>query len=347
MTPRLQPLYGKGYWGKMNWRAGTRPRIGRIRRALVQDSLRAFLPFILLLTPSSLQAQIVSDGQTAQGQQSHDQTAPSQPVKTPPPPVFPRHRRGLYTNSQNIEAIDATPQSPPLETDDPGVPDKGEYEINILTAADLTNAVHKVSLFEVDANYGILPKVMGHELPTQVKIEAPLDARRENGQPFTVGIGAALFGLKFNFYNNERTGLRVSVYPQFEVAASKSVEKGLADSGQTLIIPLLLSKEFSTMTMVANGGVEKPLHDRNRELTGTLGLGVGRAIWRKVALMGDVRGESTFDFRRDRILSASAGIIYGVRNVVWYTRLGHSLFADDGSHVFVAVGVKLVSSRGN
>jgi hypothetical protein len=61
----------------------------------------------------------------------------------------------------------------------------------------------------------------------------------------------------------------VSVYPQIEVAASKSVEKGLADAGQTLIIPLLVSKEFSTMTMVANGGVEKPLHDRNRELTGT------------------------------------------------------------------------------
>jgi hypothetical protein len=79
------------------------------------------------------------------------------------------------------------------------VPDKGEYEINILTAADLTNAGHRVSLFEVDANYGMLLKIMGHELPTQVKIDAPLDARSESGQPFMVGIGAALFGLSSTF----------------------------------------------------------------------------------------------------------------------------------------------------
>jgi hypothetical protein len=78
-----------------------------------------------------------------------------------------------------------------------------------------------------------------------------------------------------------------------------------------LIIPLLVSKEFSAVTMVANGGVEKPFHDHNGELMGIFGLGFGRAIWKKVALMGDVRGESTFDFKRNRILSTSAGIIYG------------------------------------
>src|SRR5207247_613209 len=117
-----------------------------------------------------------------------------------------------------------------------------------------------------------------------------------------------------NFYNNEQTGLRVSVYPQFEIAASRSVENGLADPGQTLIIPLLVSKEFRYMTMVANGGIEKPLHDQNRELTEIFGLGFGRAMWRKVALMGDVRGESTFDFERDRVVAADAGIMYGVRS---------------------------------
>jgi hypothetical protein len=54
----------------------------------------------------------------------------SAPPKQPPPPLFPRHRRGIYQNREGLDVIDATPQSPPLETDDPGVPDKGEYEIN-------------------------------------------------------------------------------------------------------------------------------------------------------------------------------------------------------------------------
>ena len=61
-------------------------------------------------------AQTPADGQSA---------AP----KRPAPPLFPRHRRGIYRNAAGIEVIDATPQSPPLDTDDPGVPDKGEFEI--------------------------------------------------------------------------------------------------------------------------------------------------------------------------------------------------------------------------
>src|SRR6266508_1102382 len=126
------------------------------------------------------------------------------------PPLFPKHRRGIYTNRDNIEVIDATPQSPPLEIDDPSVPDKGEYEINFFTNADLSNDVRRVNLLFVDANYGIVPKLNGHELPTQVKFEFPIAATKVHGNPFTLGIGAATFGMKFNFYNDERRGVRVS-----------------------------------------------------------------------------------------------------------------------------------------
>jgi hypothetical protein len=297
--------------------------------ALIHRQVNICLVLILLCAPSSLPAQT-------------NQAAPAQPVKIPAPPLFPKHRRGVYKNSHNVEVIDATPQSPPLETDDPSVPDRGEYEINLLASADLTSAEHRVNLFQADVNYGLLPRVLQHELPMQVKVEAPLAARSESGQPFTVGVGAVLVGLKINFFNNERTGVRVSVYPQFEVAPSTSVSKSLADPGQTLLVPLLVSKELRYMTLVANAGIEKSFHDHNRDLTGTFGLGFGRAIWRKVAVMGEVRGESTFDFVRDRMLSASAGIMYGQQTTVWYARLGHSLFADDGSHVFFAAGVKLI-----
>jgi hypothetical protein len=45
------------------------------------------------------------------------------PPRIPAPPLFPRHRRGIYRNAQGVEVIDATPQSPPLDTGDPAVPD--------------------------------------------------------------------------------------------------------------------------------------------------------------------------------------------------------------------------------
>ncbi len=217
--------------------------------------------------------------------------------------------------------IDATPQSPPLETDDPGVPDKGEYEINLLTAADLSNAAHRVDLFEVDANYGILLKLMGHEVPAQLKFESPLASTSGNGQPFTLGAGAALVGIKLNLYNNESTGVRMSIYPQLEFATSGSVEKELADPGQTLHIPFLVAKELNFMTIVANGGIQKPLHDPGRETTGVFALGFGRAFWRNLAVMCELRGESTFNLEHDRLVSTSVGVIHGERGLIWYARM--------------------------
>jgi hypothetical protein len=233
------------------------------------------------------------------GPDPQSQTQAPPPPKQPPPPLFPKHRRGLYKNAQGIEVIDATPQSPPLGTDDPGVPDKGEYEINLTTGADLSKDGQSFDLLFVDANYGILPKIAGHELPTQVKFECPLAAvRGPGGDPFTVGVGASTFGLKFNFFTNEHAGISISVYPQleFETPGTSSVEKGLAEPGQTFLLPLLLAKEFHYLTLVANGALHKPVRDSERETTGAIGVGVGRAFTRKVAAMIELREESTLDF---------------------------------------------------
>src|SRR5690349_11467509 len=75
-----------------------------------------------------------------------------------PAPLFPRHHRGIYVNRENVEIIDATPQAPPLEIDDPGVPDRGEYELNFSTGADLTKHLRHIDLLSADANYGIVLK---------------------------------------------------------------------------------------------------------------------------------------------------------------------------------------------
>ena len=129
-----------------------------------------------------------------------------------PTPLFPRHRRGIYTNRNHIEVIDATPQSPPLEVDDPGVPDRGEYELNFSTGADVTKHLRHVDVLVADANYGIVLKGFGHELPTQVKLEVPVVASGATGGAYSVGVGDSAFGLKFNFYNDDNRGLRISAY---------------------------------------------------------------------------------------------------------------------------------------
>jgi hypothetical protein len=267
------------------------------------------------------------------------------PPKQPPPPLFPKHRRGIYRNSQGLEVIDATPQSPPLETDDPTVPDKGEYEINLTTHADLSKEERTFDLLFVDANYGLLPRIAGYELPTQLKFEVPVTAARESDEPYTLGMGAAKVGVKFNFYTNEHAGVAMALYPQieFEAPGTRSIEKGLAEPGQTLSLPLLVAKEFHYFTFVANGAVEKPVHAPERESTAMLGVGFGRAFTRKVAAMIEVRNESALDFKSNHLMLLNVGLIHGVRNIIVYTKVGHSLYTDDGvGHTYLGVGMKFM-----
>ncbi len=278
------------------------------------------------------------------------QGAPEPPkvAKEPAPPLFPRHRRGTYLDRQGVETIDATPQSPPLDTDDPTDPEPGEYEINLFTHADLSKGAQSVDLLFVDVNYGLLPKFGGHELPMQVKFEIPVTSAREHGEPFTHGLGAAKFGFKFNFYTNDHRGLAIAVYPQveFEAPGTGAVEKGLAERGQTLVLPLLVAKEFHYFTFVANGTVSKPVHDPERESTTRISAGFGRAFTRKVAMMIDLHNESSADFKNNHLLLLNVGMIHGVRGIILYAKAGHSLFSDDGvGHTQLGVGLKFMLNR--
>jgi hypothetical protein len=299
---------------------------------------------VLLFLPRLAQAQESGDRQDQQNQQQAATTEKTE--KEPPPPLFSRHRRGIYKNALGVAVVDATPQSPPLETDDPGVPGKGEYEINLTTHADFSKELRIFDFFFVDANYGIVPKILGHDLPTQVKFEFPLAGAKTPGSPMGVGIGAAKFGLKFNFFNNEHEGVYVSLYPQIEFAVpgSNAVEKRLAEPGQTLILPLLVQKEFRYLTFVANGIIEQPIHNPAEDTTGTLGFGFGRAITRRTAIMGEVRFTSTFDLQRERLLVVNSGLMRRIRdNVVLYVNVGRSVYSDESTrHIYVGVGVKFM-----
>jgi hypothetical protein len=285
---------------------------------------------------------LFSAGLSAQEQPARQQTE-IRPPKKPAVPLFPRHRRGLYRNAQGIEVIDATPQSPPLDTDDPAVPDEGVFEINFTTHTDYAKAAQRLDLLSVDANYGLSPTIAGHQLPTQLKLELPVAAARKAGDPFAVGLGEASIGVKFNFYHDEHRGISVAVYPQvaFATPGGRGVEKGLAENGQTVILPLLVAREFHLLTLVLNGSLEKPVHDPERQAGSEFGVGFGRALTRKVAAMIELRTESSLDFKSDRLAFVNAGLVHGVGNVILYANLGHSLLADDGmSHTYAGFGMK-------
>src|ERR1700730_8814256 len=206
-----------------------------------------FLLFSLVLLGPRWASSVAAQTPPKSGPEAADK-----PAKEQPPPLFPKHRRGFYKNAKGIEVIDATPQAPPLEIDDPGTPGTGEYEINLTTDADLSKDERKLNLFYLDANFGVLPRILGHEIPSQLKFEVPFSGARPGGDPYAFGLGGATVGVKLNFYNNENTGLSLSFYPQAEFSPRGSARKGLAEPGQTLLVPLLVSKQLSHATLVIN-----------------------------------------------------------------------------------------------
>jgi hypothetical protein len=269
-------------------------------------------------------------------------SGPRQP-KPPPPPLFPKHRRGIYRNNQDLEFVDATPQSPPLDIDDPGVPDKGEFEINLTTGVELETHENHFNVLHADVNYGIEPTLFGHHVPTQLKFECPLSVLNERGSPAVYGVGQAAVGVKLNFYNDERRGMSLALYPQWEFAPARSIDRELAEPGRAFILPLLFQKDFKAITMVANAGIEKPFAGFTQKSIVKAALGAGRALTRKLGVMGDVSFETPSDMQTDRLSLINVGIIYGVRHVPVYASVGHSIMSDDGPHTFFLVGIKLTS----
>jgi hypothetical protein len=56
-----------------------------------------------------------------------------------------------------------------------------------------------------------------------------------------------------------------------------------------------------------------------------------------------VRDESSADFKDNQRLLLNAGFIQGVRRIIVYAQLGHSLFSDDGfGHTYLGIGMKLL-----
>ena len=51
------------------------------------------------------------------------------------------------------------------------------------------------------------------------------------------------------------------MYPQLEFAPAHGAEKALSEAGQTLVLPLLVAREFYAFTFVFNGELEEPRHD--------------------------------------------------------------------------------------
>jgi hypothetical protein len=132
---------------------------------------------------------------------------------------------------------------PPMVTDDPATVPDGHWEINLAGIRHQSRLQTMVSFPYADANYG-----WGNR--TQLKFEGGLVEESEPDQKDVRGLSTALVGVKFRVLDEDRAGVAVSTYPQYEYHGwGTSRDERIASAGDHLFLPVEFSKSWGSFAV--------------------------------------------------------------------------------------------------
>jgi len=134
---------------------------------------------------------------------------------------------------------------PPLITDDTETPGDRRWEIEIAVTSEMRHSDERQ--FEVpllDMNYGIGSNV-------ELTYELPLLLNANRDEPSSLGLGNSLTGIKWRFLDEAKTGVSISIYPQYAFNnPTSSVCQGLVADDQELFLPLELQKRSAPWNLI-------------------------------------------------------------------------------------------------
>jgi hypothetical protein len=134
---------------------------------------------------------------------------------------------------------------PPFVTDDPEPPPAGGWEINVPFILERTPGETEMNAPLFDLNYG-LPNV-------QLKLEVPVEVVHDDHDGAAAGLGDLLPGVKWRFFENEKSQLQAGIYPQVLVPTGDR-RHGLGEGRPAYVLPLLAEKAWSKWTLYGNIG---------------------------------------------------------------------------------------------
>jgi hypothetical protein len=167
---------------------------------------------------------------------------------------------------------------PPMRTDDPGTPGNGNWEINtgLTTERRIDERVFEAPV--LDINYGAGERV-------QINFEIPWVVRGTDTGPTQNGLGNSSVAVKWRFYQNEKRGLDISMYPRFEFNnPTGSVRKGIVDRGQRFLLPLEVSRKVGPIDLNPEVGYWFTQHGPDLWLAG---VAVGRQATPRLELLAE------------------------------------------------------------
>jgi hypothetical protein len=190
----------------------------------------------------------------------------------------------------SLFSIAAQPASagPPLLTDDPGTPGPNHWEVNLAFTTEKNRHDWEFEAPLLDLNYGIGARI-------QLKYEVPCVIVDEDGQGTRAGVGNSLVGIKWRFLDEEKVGVDVSTYPQFEFnTLHSSVRHGVAEDGTSWLLPVEVAHEFEALTVYGEVGYT---WSQRKSDNWFYGLAIERELNERVAVMAELYGiaDNSFD----------------------------------------------------
>jgi hypothetical protein len=169
-----------------------------------------------------------------------------------------------------------------LLTDDPDTPGPNHWEINVATTSEYASHQWEFGAPLLDMNYGV-----GERIQLKYQVQANVLAPSPGGVRF--GMGNSLAGVKWRFVDQTNASwLEVSTYPQLEfIYPSSSPLRGLADSGDNVLLPIEVEHKFEKLTVYAEGGY---IWNEYRPMSAWYGLAGEYELSEKFSLMGEFYG---------------------------------------------------------
>jgi hypothetical protein len=134
---------------------------------------------------------------------------------------------------------------PPFVTDDPESPPPRTWEINVPFILERTPGRTELNTPLFDLNYG-LPNV-------QLKLEIPVEVARDDSRRTSAGPGDLLVGVKWRFFEDEKSRVLLSIYPQ-TLLPTGDHDRGLGDGRPAYVVPLQVQKSWEQWTLYGNIG---------------------------------------------------------------------------------------------
>jgi hypothetical protein len=176
-------------------------------------------------------------------------------------------------------------------TDDPGTPGDGHFEINTAWTDQRTHGSTLVGIPLLDANYGV-----GDRL--QLNYQASWNVLREASGPTESGLSDTQLAVKWRFYDDGDSGLRLSTYPRITFAnpGSDADRRGVTDSDASLLLPFEAQREFGAFSVGCDLGYTFSRDTGLRGWTG--GICVGRAVRKGWELDVEAHGNGSIGLDR-------------------------------------------------